>query len=275
MNKHLTFDNLHEFWKFSMRDSQAYERASRETGRDRNAWAGGATWAEAEQLAIRGWREGLEEVEKYRAQMAPFITDKILRPLQVHAIAGYNVDVGAFLSNDPECFISRVYEERNYPGKIFKIVCSISFSAAIKPETIIQRGAMICALVDAVEFAGHRAEVICNFAAATNDRYRDGKRKDQGWFEVDVRVKPTDQPVELSSLAFCLAHPAMLRRMVFSAAELVGWSDFASNYGYPAEATDKGDIYIQEVFSGTVEDKKAIAWVLAELEKLGINLEAA
>jgi len=270
MNKHLTYDNLFEFWKFSMQDSRAYRKESRVAV---NSWSGGTSWEQAKQLAINGWKEGLEEVEKYRAQLAPFITDKILRPLQVYSVSGYNVDVGAFLSNDPECFISRVYEERNYPGKIFKIVCSISFSAAIQPETIIQRGAMICALVDALEFAGHRAEVICNFSAARDQYYRDGRNKEQGWFEVDVKVKPSDQPVELSSLAFCLAHPSMLRRIVFSIAEIVGWSDYVSNYGYPSKATDRGDIYIEEIFSGTVSDDKAIDWVLTKLEELGIDLE--
>ncbi len=270
MNKHLTYDNLYDFWQFSMQDSRAYRKESR---RDANSWSGGTTWEQAKQLAISGWKEGLEEVEKYRAHLAPFITDKILRPLQVYSVSGYNVDVGAFLSNDPECFISRIYEERNYPGKIFKIVCSIAFSAEIQPETIIQRGAMICALVDAIEFAGHRAEVFCNWAVARNDYYRDGKNKDDGWFEVDVKVKPSDQPVELSSLAFCLAHPSMLRRISFSVAELEGWADYAYAYGYPAEATDKGDIYIKEIFSGTVPNDKAINWLLTELEKLGIDLD--
>jgi len=49
----------------------------------------------------------------------------------------------------------------------------------------------------------------------------------------------------MSDLAFCLAHPAMLRRIMFSVAELEGWSDFVYNYGYPAEASDKGDISLQ------------------------------
>jgi hypothetical protein len=270
MNKHLTYDNLYDFWQYAMQESRAYRRESRVGV---NQWSGGTTWEQAKQLAIDGWKEGLEEVEKYRAQLAPFITDKILRPIQVYSVSGYNVDVGAFMSDDPECFISRIYEERNYPGKIFKIVCSISFSAAIQPATIIQRGAMVCALIDAIEFAGHRAEVFCNFAASREEHYRDGRNKNYGWFEVDVKVKPSDQPVELSSLAFCLAHPAMLRRIVFSIAELEGWSDFSSVYGYPTTATDKGDIYIQEIFSGTVPDEQAINWVLTELEKLGIDLD--
>ena len=60
---------------------------------------------------------------------------------------------------------------------------------------------------------------------------------------------------------------------MFSVAEIEGWSDFAHNYGYPAEATDKGDIYIREVFSGLVPDETAIDWVLTELQKLEIDIE--
>lgn len=270
MNKHLTYDNLADFWNATMQESRAYRKESRTPT---NSWSGGTNWEQAKHLALLGWKDGLQEIEKYRAQLAPFITDKILRPIQVYSVSGYNVDVGAYLSNDPECFISRIYEERNYPGKIFTIVCSISFSSDISPKTIIQRGAMVCALIDALEYAGHRAEVICNFAAAREHYYRDGKNKNYGWFEVDVKVKPSDQPVELSSLAFCLAHPSMLRRIVFSIAEIVGWSDFASNYGSPAKATDRGDIYIEEIFSGVVQDDKAIDWVLTKLAELGIDLE--
>lgn len=273
INKELYFDDLSSFWRYAMQDSNAYRKSSRDN--HSLQWSGGLTWEEAKQMAISGWRDGMKEIEKYRAQILPIIAEKVLRPQQIYAIAGYTVDVGSFLANEPECFIAREYEEKNYPGRIYKIVCSISFSAAISPETIIQRGAMICALIDAIEFAGHRAEVICNDAMSAGDygEYRQGKNKERGWFETSVTVKKSTQPLEMTDLAFCLAHPAMLRKIMFSVCELNGWSDFANNYGYPAEATDKGDIYIREVFSGTVPDEQAITWVLTELEKLGINLE--
>lgn len=272
INKHIAFEDLHKFWKYAMQESNAYQRTSREPS---DRWSGSLSWDEAKSLALKGWKEGLKEVEKYQAKLSPFIAEKVLRHQQVFAISGYNVDVGSYLANDPECFISRVNEERNYPGKIFTIVCSISFSAAIQPETIIQRGAMICALIDAIEYAGHRAEVICNDASCRYDSldYRNGKYKESGWFEVDVTIKKADQPLELIELAFCLAHPSMLRRIMFSVAEIEGWSDFIRNYGVPATATNKGDIYVQEVFSGEVSDGQAIEWVLTELKKLGIDLD--
>jgi hypothetical protein len=272
INKQLYFEDLYEFWKYAFQDSQARRKDSR---KDASWFAGGLTWEQAKQMARSGWREHIQEIDKYRAKIVPIITEKVLRPKQIYSVAGYNVDVGSFMANDPECFLSREYEERNYPGQIYKIVVSISFSASISPETITQRGAMICALIDAIEFAGHRAEVICNDASAENDssEHRQGKYKEDGWFEVSVTVKKVSQPLEMSDLAFCLSHPAMLRQIMFSVAELEGWSDFASNYGYPAEASDKGDIYIKEIYSGVVSDEEAIKWVLLELGKLGIDIE--
>jgi hypothetical protein len=273
INKQLYFEDLSEFWKYSLQDSQARTKSSRDNYDLQ--WHGGLTWEQAKQMAVSGWREGMQEIDKYRAKIVPVITERVLRPKQIYSVAGYNVDVGSFMANEPECFIAREYEERNYPGQIYKIVASISFSAAIKPETIIQRGAMICALIDAIEFAGHRVEVICNDASTINDssEYRQGKYKENGWFEVSVTVKKVSQPLEMSDLAFCLAHPAMLRRIMFSVAELEGWSDFAYNYGVPAEASDKGDIYLKEIYSGVVPDKEAIEWVLSKLKELKINIE--
>lgn len=262
INKSLHFDDLHEFWNYAFQDSDANEKASRDESDIK--WTGGLTWEEAKAMALTGWVEGMKKIEKYRASILPFIASKILRPYPTNSMVGYCVDVGSYLSNQPECFFNREYHERNFPGKIFKIVCSISFSAAISPETIIQRGAMVCALIDAIEYAGHRAEVICNDAS---------RNEIGGRFEVSLVVKKSHQPLEMTDLAFCLAHPAMLRRIMFSVAELNRWSDFAIGYGYPAEATDKGDIYIREIFSGVVPDKKAIEWVLKQLQRLGINIE--
>jgi hypothetical protein len=50
---------------------------------------------------------------------------------------------------------------------------------------------MICALIDAIEFAGHRAEVICNAAMSAEKHEKDlqGKSKERGWFEVSVTIK--------------------------------------------------------------------------------------
>ena len=270
INKVLHFDDLSSFWGYAIKDSNAYTRSSRSNSDIH--WTGGLTWDEATKQAQSVWPEGLKQIEKIRAIISPIITKQVLRPRPTNAMYGYSVDVGSYLSNDPECFFSQEYEQRNYPGKIFKLVVSISFSAQITPKTIIQRGAMICALIDALEYAGHRVEVVCDWAA-NSDYLNRIYKENKWWLEVVVTIKKANQPLDMSDLAFCLAHPAMLRRIMFSVAELNGWSDSVSNYGYPAEATEKGDMYIKEIFSGEVPDDNAIDWVIEQLKKLGVNLE--
>lgn len=271
MNKQIIFDDLHEFWIYAFQESNAHQKSSRD---NISEWNGGVSWIEAKQLAINGWEEGLKEIKKYHSLIIPKITNKILISNKIHSVAGYNVDVGRYLSNDPECFVSREIRVNNSPGKVFTLVCSISFSSNIQPKIIIQRGAIICALIDAIEYAGHRVEVIFNASMSyrNSSEHLEGKLKNNGWLEISTTVKKADQHLTMIELAFCLAHPAMLRRIVFSVAELEGWSDFSRNYGYPAQATEKGDLYIQEIFSGEVSNNKAIDWIITELKKLEIEI---
>ncbi len=262
MTNYLQFDDIQDFWNYSFQESKARERHSR-YGRRGDNWDKNLTWEEAKQLAQSGWIEGMNEIEKYRAILEPKITQYIVRPVPKSSYTGYVVDVGAYLSNNPECFITRGWEKRNYPGRLFTIVVSCSFSCSVDADTIIKRGALVCALVDALEYAGHRVEIICNDTSTS----RGGKN------EIDVVVKKHDQPLEMTDLAFCLAHPAMLRRIIFSANELMGWSDYASNYGYPAQATNQGDLYINEIHSGKINVEEAISWLLDKLREFGIDME--
>lgn len=260
MNKHLVFEELYDFWNFAFRESEARRKASRE---QKSNWNGDISWNKTKKLAFNGWKEGLKEIEKYQANLNELTTSKIVRQTPSYAVAGSGVSVGNYLSNDPECFVFREYGEIRQEGKIIKLVCSISFSAAISASIIMQRGAMICALVDAIEYAGYRAEVICNLSAHSG----------KGSFEVDVTIKKANQPLNRIELAFCLAHPAMLRRVLFSVAEIEGWSDFANAYGCPSKASNPGDFYIDEIFSAVVSNDKAVEWLLSNLAKLGISID--
>ena len=61
MNKYLKFEDLHDFWNFSFRDSNSYNKSSRAY---KSYWYGNVSWEEAKTLAISGWIEGLNEIKK-------------------------------------------------------------------------------------------------------------------------------------------------------------------------------------------------------------------
>ena len=259
MNKYLKFEDLHDFWNFSFRDSNSYNKSSRAYKSD---WYGNVSWEEAKTLAISGWIEGLNEIKKISVELSEIIANKIVRYEPEYGVGGGVVDVGAFLSNSPEYFMMKNSTEKEQEGKIITIVCSVSFSAAIDSKVIIQRGGIVCALADAIEMSGFRCEIIVNTTSFSKSRK----------FEVDVILKKAQQSLNITELAFCLAHPAMLRRFMFSVAELEGWADYAHAYGIPHEAKDKGDLYINEIYSYIVPNSQAINWVTEQLKKLGVQI---
>ena len=254
------YEDYSSFLNKAFRESNSTEKESRQaTSLD---WYGGVTWEQACLLARGGWIEGMGLIEKYRSRITPMLTDNILRPVPIDNVHGFAVNVGAYLSNFPECFYDREYEKKNYPGRLFSLVVSCSYSCGVDTDVVIQRGAMVCALVDALEFAGHRVEVICN-ETSSSGQYKD---------ETDIVIKKHDQPLDLSGLAFCIAHPAMLRRILFSINELSGWADMSRDYGSPDEASYKGDLYIDEINSGKISDSEAIVWLKDKLKSFGIEM---
>ena len=259
MNKYIKFDDLQDFWDFSFRESNSYNKSSRN---DTSSWNGGVSWCEAKLLATTGWIEGMDEVKTMTVELSEIVSSKIEKWVPEYAFAGNVIDVGMFLSSSPEYFIIKNPTEQELSGKIVTIVCSISFSWQISPKVIIQRGAMICALVDALEMSGYRCEIIINQTTT----YHNGK------FEIDLCLKKAQQSVNIAELAFCLAHPAMLRRFMFSVAEIHGWANYASNYGYPAMGTETGDLYVHEIFSREVPNCEAINWVILQLKNQGIQI---
>ena len=255
------YDDYSSFLRDAFKESSSKQKSSR--SRTETAWHGG-TWEEACLLAERGWLEGMSKIDRYRLEILPTVAKNVLRPIPINNVHGFSVDVGAFLSNMPECFNDREYEKRNYPGRLFTLVVSCSYSFKVSTDIVIQRGAIVCSLIDALEIAGNRVEVICNETSESGG-YRN---------ETDIVIKKHDQPLDMPRLAFCLAHPAMLRRILFSLNELSGWADFAQGYGYPAEASNKGDLYIDEINSGKVSNEEAISWLTEKLKEFGVEMES-
>ena len=257
------YDDYSSFLKHAFKESFSSQKESRSN--DDLEWHGGVTWEQACSLAKSGWIEGMQMIENYRSRITPKLTNSIVRPVPVDNIHGFAVNVGAFLSNMPECFFDREYEKRNYPGRLFTLVVSCSYSSNVSTDVVIERGSMVCSLVDALEFAGNRVEVICNETTTDgHDKYKN---------EIDMVIKKHDQALDMSRLAFCLAHPAMLRRIIFSVNELSGWADISSVYGYPAEATNRGDLYIDEIHSGKISEDDALAWLTEKLKSFGVEME--
>lgn len=202
-------------------------------------WAGTQTFEQAVELARRGWPEGAAKALELRAEVESAVRDLINARSTSYTfdVAGEFVDVGRFLSGEPECFGSESQDYGNNAKPVVKIVANLAASGAVSPQSLFVRGAAIVAAVDILEALGRRVEV---WASKGSARVRGS---DNGAYETHVLVKKADQPLDIDRLGFVIAHPASLRRLFFSLMEQHG---HLPNDTYPHRVTVEGDAIVTE-----------------------------
>ena len=191
-------------------------------------WSGGHTFDECIELAKTGWPDGLARMQKLTKLIEVPKGARNFEPQPVLALAGDEVDVGLYLTGEPECMTDWHMEETPTFGKVVKVIVSQAAMGSVSPDTMFRRGAAAVLLVDALESCGIRCEVWvlpkCN--ATSKGKFR---------FYGKVLVKKAEDPVELDRLAFMLAHPGVLRRLGFRLMEQEDpdtWAGKQTHNGY-------------------------------------------
>lgn len=253
------------------------ERASRCADKYHTNWTGTKSFEDAANLALHGWSEGLAQIEKITAQIDHVIGSKIERPSAVYDIVGSCVDVGRFITGEPDCMMSFQPDEVTAHGKIVRVVLNFAASCSVSPEVLMGRGAAICALLQGLQSAGMSVEL--ELAMAVDD-YSDEK------YIQSITAKRSTDVLELDRVAFICAHPSMLRRMSFAVSEKepmkvreqFGFIE-GSGYGRPCEIPEgegRGDIYLGRALLGEVQWNDVAAcskWVADTLKAQGVTMK--
>lgn len=238
-------------------------------------WTMGAGLPESIALARNGWPPGRDCVHALASAYFEKLAATIERIDYVHAVTGDLFDVGAYLSGDPECCLVEERETIEGPGrKNLRIVYNGTASGAVESNVLLAKGAAVAALAQLLEFAGHGVEVVLAYGIGPCDG---------DTIETYVTLKTSDQPMDLSCVAFALAHPATFRRLGFRlweglSLETVRRFGFYLHGGYGRVAqtlTMTGDVNIGGSTYGEpdwMSPGAARAWVAAELAKQGVNV---
>jgi hypothetical protein len=233
-------------------------------------WAGSASFDDAVQLVHR-WNEGAKDIDTMRAEMvkgaAKVITRTVRRP-----VPPGRVDVAGVAARNPNAgFIARKRTTRTKAGsKVVRVLVNVSASSQVSPEAIKRRGAAILALVDMLQERGLRVEILATCPNA-----------ESGMLDYRWTVKDANANTSLGALAFGLAHPSMLRRIVFSLMECEDDKvrrAFGVHAGYgtvtesPMGAVVKaeGGIYLPMMRTDGqwASNETAREWVRAEVERV-------
>lgn len=171
-------------------------------------WAGGLYHGEAHKLATEGVsldRAALEIRDRINTEVKPVVD-------QTYSwdVTGEMVDVGAFLSGQPECMLT-TREDMTRARKTVTIVYNGSVSAYVDERIMRLRGLAMMSFVDALE-STQRYRVNLYYVAASGF----DNRSDQALGALAVRLLDPSHRYDPQAIGFALGKPAMFRRLVFA-----------------------------------------------------------
>jgi hypothetical protein len=263
------FRSWEEFIEASERPTDCTSRASRTNG----AGFKGCTDAQAVEWAKFGWLDGAKRARVTSQMMFDRLGALIERVDIQYDVEGHAIDIARYIEGEPECWMR--FEQTMIDGtspKHIRVLLNISASAGVSVDSLLARGAVTCALIELLEYAGHRVELSIGMKASSSEYYL-----------VRVLVKPFDQPLDLAKVAYVFGHPSVLRYHIFSLMETepayirekigVNWG-----YGKPTNMNDdeRGDaLYIPSAMYGDEQwtnPARAERWVREQLKKQGVEL---
>lgn len=249
------------------------DRSSRQQSTYRSEFTMTRDFAEALKLARDGWHEGTDRAAKRADLVCDKLGSRMMRDDFYFQTTGIMFDVDRVLQNEPECWLN--YEQVNVdaPGRILRLVYNPSTSSAVSTDVLLHKGATVAALVSLLERANFRVQVDLAWCG-------EGDRGIS--FQMLCTIKRPDQDADMSRLVFAFAHPAMLRRILFSVRETLPASDRVplrtpGRAMKPTEAPVElqGDIYIGCSNSECVawsSERSSQRWIEAKLKEQGITL---
>jgi hypothetical protein len=174
-------------------------------------------WHKALELAHTGWTDGAVDL----ADMLAVLPPNEAEPEYVYDVAGYMPDVSLYCAGDPMHMRNDGHPEGRKP--IVHLVINVVCSGATPANAFKNYGAAITAMIGQIEATGRRVELDCVFI---DHFYQNNITAIMGW-----KVKRANDNVDLSAVAYSLAHPAAFRRIGFAMIERTPKSGQSHGYG--------------------------------------------
>lgn len=166
------------------------------------SWDGGVSTLEATNRALNG--------DASLVAMATSAIDKIettvegnVRAQNEYSFSGSRVSVPSYLSGNPRAMVRRV--KREMPTRSISIVVSTTCSGDIGADIMLKRGCTILALLELLQ--AQQIQVELSLLAETHG-------KTDGDLYQLIRIE--SKPLDLSTAAFAIAHPAFARNMTYA-----------------------------------------------------------
>lgn len=176
------------------------------------------TWSfqEAMELARYGWHDGLEKVKELKKIDFP-IKDSLSQNYEIETrynVAGGAVNIGRYLSGIPDCMRHmHIQSGHSLPSRIQKIFVIGDYHKGISAQKVIKHGYEVYQIVQALEMVNIQTEIVLVFSTCKNKALL---KSECEFYETYIKIKDSMDIIYPEKLLFCVAHPSMFRRLVFS-----------------------------------------------------------
>lgn len=245
-------------------------------------WNGGEDFEKNLERCTEGWDEHRSQVNQNAGQITAdaYRETESLRPHAVVDFFGGAVDMGRYVTGDPENMIDFKLAPSNGQDKVCTLLVGVTANCGQNASDMVKRGAAIVALIDILAGTGRAVEVWVEATTWKDLEYKGGKRIGQGnSCSVLVCVKPANGPMDLDQLLYMVAHPGAFRKSMFAAWEGMDqdgphMSDVLSwGYGFPSNDLVHGDtvdatVELENMGQRTevAEVKNPVGWIVEVLD---------
>lgn len=193
-------------------------------GRVEREWYGCDTFEEGLGLAKSGWIDGRQKMISATERILA-LSSPSSKPSFSYDVAGSYPIAAMAAAGEAHCMVSPIAVlDRARPIVRLAMVCSNS--AMVESSDIINYGAAVLSLIDRLENLDYRCEItlVYSFRPMSDDT---------STTMFTICVKEAQDVLDLDRMAFCLAHPGMFRRIVFSLMEKYCRPEYEHGYGVP------------------------------------------
>lgn len=240
------------------------------------SWSGSKSLEEAIRLGRFGWEEGRDKILEIRKRLK---IDSVLpnakRIDRIMDVSGDEPDVALYLMGEPDNMVTLV-DSNSTDGRVVRILVNRTASWHIDADALLRRGVSILIAIETMIRLGYSIELsICDAISA-------GYGGDEARMEDYIPVLRAGDPVNLDTIAFMLAHPSVLRRLMFASQEMetvairktFGFHG-SGGYGHCAEPdkVTKKDLMVKKDDGNVSSEDRIIPYAIELLSKIGINVD--
>lgn len=197
-------DDLHEAAQHVMTTSCNWSDRASFNNRASHSWDLGVGYDDALRMADTGWSEGARDFADKLSALPPNEAE----PEYCHDVAGYMPDVPLYCAGDPMHMMNEGHPQGRKP--IVHLVINAVAAGMIGAQDYANYGAAMTAMIGQIEASGRQVELDLVFVTKLNGPMR----AVLGW-----KVKRAGDNVDLSAVAYSIAHPAAFRRIGFALIE--------------------------------------------------------